>query len=60
MAPSVVPLHLLVQDDQNEMQYDFFSHLTLLALALVSCDANAIVNNTIVLISSIKLKQCAT
>ena len=26
-----IPLHSLVQDDQNGMQYFFFSHLTLLA-----------------------------
>ena len=60
MASSVAPLHFLVQDDQNEMQHDFFSHLTLLALASASCDATGIVNNTIVFITSTQLKQCTT
>ena len=44
MASLIFPLHLLVQDDQNEMQHDFFSHLILLSLVSASCDANDIVN----------------
>ena len=35
MKPAVslmVPLHSLGQDDQNEMQHDFFGHLRPLAL----------------------------
>ena len=54
----IIPsLHLLVQDDQNEMQHDFFSQLT---LASVACDANGIANSTIVFIRSRQLTQCAT
>ena len=41
-ALSVAPLHLLVQDDQNEMQHNFFNHLTLLALVSASCDTTCI------------------
>ena len=50
MASSMEPMHLLVHDDQNEMQHDFFSHLTLLALASASYDATGIVNSTTVCI----------
>ena len=57
MALSIVPLHFLFQDNQNEMQYHFFSHLTLLPLSSASCDANSIVNSTT---RSWQLKQCAT
>ena len=44
---TVAPWDLLVQDDHNEIQHDFFSHLTLLALASASCDGNDIVKSTI-------------
>ena len=54
---SVTPFHFIGQDDQNEMQHDFFSHLT---LAWALCDANGIVYSTIVLIRSRWLKQCTT
>ena len=60
MASSISQLYLFVQDDQNKVQHHFFSHLTLLALALASCDANGIVNSTIIFIRSRQLKQCAT
>ena len=43
---SIPPLHLSVQDYQNEMHHDVFSHLTLLALASASCFYNGSVNNT--------------
>ena len=56
MPLSIVTLWLLVQDDQNEMSHDFFSHLSLTS---ASCDADDIVNNIIVLIRSRQLKQCA-
>ena len=29
-APSIAPLHSSDQDDQNEVQHDFFGHVTLL------------------------------
>ena len=48
----------LVQDDQNVMQYDFFSHLTLLALASASSDANGTVSGTIVFIKSTAETKC--
>ena len=54
LASHDIPLHLLLQDDQNEMKHDFFSHLTLLALA--SSDVNGSANNTIVFIVSRQLK----
>ena len=50
-------LDLLDQDDQNEMLYDFFCHLT---LASASCDTNRIVNGTTVLMKARQLKQYAT
>ena len=50
---------LLVQDEQNEMQHDFFCHFTLLALASALCDANGFFNSTIVFIMWRQLKQCA-
>ena len=56
MASSIAPLHWLVQDDQNDVQLDFFSHLTLVALASESGDANGIVSGTI---NSRQLKQCS-
>ena len=46
MASSIATLYLLVQNDQNELQHDLFSHLALLALASVSCDASYIVHST--------------
>ena len=44
---SVAPLHFFGQYDQNDMQHDFFSHTIPLAQALVSHDADGIVNGTI-------------
>ena len=40
MVSWIPPLYLFTQDDQNEMQHDFFSNWTLLALASPPCDAN--------------------
>ena len=47
MASSIAPLHLLVQNDHNVMQHDFFSHLALLALTFST-----------LLLRSRQLKQC--
>ena len=58
MTSTIAPLHLLGQDDWIEVYYDFFSHLTLLALASASYRANDIVNSTAVFIRSRWLKQC--
>ena len=55
MASSIASMHLLIWDHWNEMQYDFFSYLTLLAMETASCD----VNGNTVFIRSRKLKQCA-
>ena len=38
---TVVPLHLLGQDDQKEMQCDCFGHVMPLVSASVSCDVVA-------------------
>ena len=59
MSSSISPVYLLVKYDQNEMQHDFFSHLTLLALPSGLCDANGIVNRTTVFIRSRQVKLCA-
>ena len=50
IASPIAPLHLFIQDDQNEMQHDIFTHLTPLA----SC----YVNGMIVFMRSRQLKQC--
>ena len=54
MASSIATLYLLVQNYQHELQHELFSHLTLMALASVSRDANYIVHSTIA------FKQCTT
>ena len=45
MATSIAPLHFLCQDDQTEVQHDFFSHVTM-ALAPASHDVHGIINGT--------------
>ena len=40
MASSMVPLHSLPQDDQNEVQDDIFEHVMPLKLAFTSGDAD--------------------
>ena len=45
-------LLFLCQDDQNEVQHDFFGHVTLLAPASASHDADGIVNSTITFVKS--------
>ena len=42
-----VPLHLLGQDNQNEAQHDFYSHIIPLVPASASHDADRVVNGTI-------------
>ena len=49
MVSSIAPLHLLVQDNENEMQHDFFIHFTLLALAQVAHYSDGSVNGTLYL-----------
>ena len=43
-APSIVPMHSLGHDVQNDVQ--FFGHVTPLGPALTSCDAYNIFNGT--------------
>ena len=57
-ASSIVPPHLLFQDDQNEMQPEFFSYLTLLILASASCNANGFANSTTAFISWMVETMC--
>ena len=49
---SMVPLHSLVQYDQNVMQLDIFGYVMPLALVLASTDADGIVNGTIIFVMS--------
>ena len=44
MASSIVPLHFLNQENQNEVQHDFSGHVMHSVLTLASCDAVGIVN----------------
>ena len=65
MALSVIPLHLLFQDDQNEIQHDFLSHnkcsgalddtvgiMLTHTMSMDVCGANGIANSTIAFIRS--------
>ena len=47
MVLSMVPLYSLGQNDQNEVQHDFFGHVMSLMMAFMSCDANGVINGTI-------------
>ena len=42
MALSMEQLHLLAQNDQNEVQYEFFGHVMTLVLVLTSHDDDSI------------------
>ena len=52
IASLIAPLHLLDQDDQNEMQHTSFGHVMPLMLESVFHDANSISNGTIPLVRS--------
>ena len=58
MLSTMAPSHFLGQDNQNEVQYDFFGYL--MPLALESDDANAIVNSTTAILRSRQSKWGAT
>ena len=47
MVLSVASLHSLGNKYQNEMKHDFLSHLIHLLIALLSHDANSIINGII-------------
>ena len=53
----MAPFHSLGQDDRNEVQNDFFGHVTTLALTLGKHDAKDIVNDTTPYIKTI-IKMC--
>ena len=44
MVLSMAPLHSLPQNHQNEVEHDFDSHVIPFEPALLSCDANCIIN----------------
>ena len=46
LALSMVLMHSLGKDDQNEVQMDFWGHVTALAPALASYDSDSIANGT--------------
>ena len=48
MALPMIPLHLLGQDNPNDVQHDLFGDM----MPLASCDADGIINHTIVFIGS--------
>ena len=59
-ALSMRPLHSLAQDNQNEVHHDIFGHVTSLALALASHDADSFINGTIAFLWPWQLKSGAT
>ena len=46
----MAPLHCLGKNDQNEVQYDFFGHVTPMTMASTSHFADGIVSLTITLL----------
>ena len=52
MASSMKPLHFPGQDNQNEVQHDFFGHVMPLVLESAVCDADNIISHTIALLMS--------
>ena len=48
----MAPLNFLGQDNQNEMQHDFFGHMMLLALALMSHGADGVINGSVAFLRS--------
>ena len=57
---SMVPLHSLGNNDQNKVKHDFFNHVMPLVTALLSCDANCIINGTILFIRQRQLETGVT
>ena len=52
MALSIAPLHVIAQDDWNEMQHDFSGYIMLFALMLASHDDISIVKGTMKFLAS--------
>ena len=52
MVLSMVPLHLLGQDDRNEVQHDLSGNVMPLALMFASHDAISIVKGTTTFLTS--------
>ena len=46
----------LGHDNENEVQHNYFGHVTPLATALASCDADSVVNGTNAFLSYRQLK----
>ena len=46
MTSSIIPLHSLGQDNQNEVQHDSFGNVMPLALVLLLHNANDIINSS--------------
>ena len=57
MGLSMVPLHSLGHNDQNEVKHNFFSHLIPLVSPLLPCFATCIISGIILLIRWRQLKQ---
>ena len=47
IASSEIPLQSLGHVDQNEVQHDFFGHVTTLVLPLASHHANGVISGTL-------------
>ena len=52
----MAPLHFIGQHDQNEVQDYFIDHVTPLAPALTSCDADSVGNGTVAFLRLRQLK----
>ena len=55
-----IPYHFLGQNDPNEVQHEYFRQVTTLIQALSSCDANGVINDTIIFLRSRWLNKDAT
>ena len=60
MVSSMMPFHLICQDDQNEMWHDFLGHVMPSTLVLASHDVNGSKKGTFAFLTSRQLKWDAT
>ena len=52
MVSLMAQLHSLSQDDQNELQNDFFGYVVPFVAVLASCDGDGIISGNIIFLRS--------